>query len=146
LDVNYGDESGEQNPYVNKYATAESQKMQPGDEKTWAVMAHVLSLIGSFFFAGFIPALVIYLVTNSRGPYVRHHSAQELNFQLTIIIANLAIGALWLLSIFVWVLWAVLWIPTAAVWIVAIVIPIIGAVKAGNGEFYKLPLSINFIK
>jgi uncharacterized Tic20 family protein len=146
MDTQYGDESLDANPYQNRYKENEAKPMDVRDEKTWAVLVHVLSLIGSFFFVGFLPAFVIYLTTKSRGPFVRHHAAQELNFQLTMILSALALGALWVAGIVVWVLLAILWIPTAILWVVGVVIPIIGAVNAGNGEFYKLPLSIPFIR
>ena len=82
----YGDESLDSNPYQNRYKENEAKPMQVQDEKTWAVLVHVLSLIGSFFFVGLLPALIIYFATKSRGPFVRHHAAQELNFQLTMIL------------------------------------------------------------
>ena len=71
-----------------------SQPLNPADEKLWATLIHV----GGIFF-NFIPALIGYLVLKDRGPFIRAHSATALNFQLTMLIAQVVSGFLWLLFI-----------------------------------------------
>ncbi|NLQ21237.1 DUF4870 domain-containing protein, partial [Streptococcus pneumoniae] len=51
------------------------------EEKTLALLSHVLSLI-----AGFIAPLVVYLI-KKESPYVQAHAKESLNFQLTLLIA-----------------------------------------------------------
>jgi hypothetical protein len=107
--------------------------MNPSDEKLWAVLVNLGGLVASF-----LPALIGYLVLRDRGPFVRAHTATALNFQLTILIAGF-VGAI--LSV------VLIGIPILiAVGILAIVLPIIAAVKAGRGEWYRYPLTIPFVR
>lgn len=118
-----------QQPY-GQYAPA---PMSPADEKMWATLVH----LGGIFFS-FVPALIAYLVLRDRGPFVRAHTAQALNFQLTVLIAGIAGTILVFLIIGVFVL--------IAVGILDLVLSIIAAVKAGQGQWYRYPLTITFVR
>ncbi len=109
-----------------------SQPLSPSDEKLWATLVHV----GGIFF-NFLPALIGYLVLKDRGPFVRSHSSTALNFQLTMLIAEV-VG--WILSIIIIGLFIV-----AAAYILRLVFSIIAAIKANQGEWYTYPLSIKFV-
>jgi len=116
-----------QNPYQA------SAPLSPADEKLWATLIHV----GGIFFL-FLPSLIGYLVLKDRGPFIREHTRVALNFQITMAIAYvvgyitiiIVIGGLILL----------------AVGVVVIVFSIIAAIAANNGQLYKYPLTIEFIK
>ncbi len=109
-----------------------SQPLNPADEKLWATLIHV----GGIFF-NFIPALIGYLVLKDRGPFVRAHSATALNFQLTLLIAEV-VG--WLTS------WLIIGLfIVAAAYVLRIVFSIIAALKANKGEWYTYPLAIKFV-
>ncbi len=72
-----------------------------------------------------------------RGPFVRAHSATALNFQLTLLIAEV-VG--WLTS------WLIIGLfIVAAAYVLRIVFSIIAALKANKGEWYTYPLSIKFV-
>jgi uncharacterized Tic20 family protein len=105
--------------------------MNPADEKLWATLVHV----GGIFF-GVIPALIGFLVFKDRGPFVRAHSATALNFQLTLLIAEV-VG--WILSILL-----IGFLIVGAVYVVRIIFSIIAAVTANRGEWYTYPLAIRF--
>ncbi len=113
---------------TNPYASGRA--WTPEDEKTAAVLVHALSIPFEF-----LSPLIGYLAFKDRGPFVKHHTKEALNFSLTLLIAYvvLAISVIGLL-----VIWAV---P-----VYALVFRIISAVKASQGEFYKYPLTIRFIK
>ncbi len=86
------------------------------DEKTWALLAHVLNI----FFPLLAP-LVIYLVRKDSSQYVAFH----------------ALEALWL-----GVAGAVLSMVTCGVgWFVMAIFAIIAAVKVNSGEYYEVPLA-----
>lgn len=112
---------------------AAPQPLNPSDEKMWATLVHV----GGIFF-GFLPALIGYIVMKDRGPFVRAHTATALNFQLTLVIAEI-VG--WILTI-VLIGFGIL----AAVYVLRIVFSIIAALKANRGEWYTYPLSIAFVR
>lgn len=107
--------------------------LSPSDEKLWATLIHV----GGIFFS-FLPALIGYLALKDRGPFVRAHAATALNFQLTLLIAYFVGGILTVVVIGVPIL--------IAAGILAIVFPIIAAVKANGGQWYRYPLTITFLR
>lgn len=114
------------------YAAAPAQ-LSPADEKLWATLTHV----GGILFHWLAP-LIAYLVLKDRGPFVRWHTRQALNFQLTLLIAYLVGGVLCLVFIGIFVL--------LAVWVLNIVFGILAAMAANRGEYYRYPLSIELVK
>jgi len=121
----------ETTPPQNPYQSA--QPLSPSDEKLWATLIHVL---GIFF--SFIPALIGYIVFRDRGPLIKEHSTSALNFQLTMLI-GLVVGYITMFIIIGFII-----VP--AVYIVTIIFSIMAAIAANNGQLYKYPLSIQFVK
>lgn len=117
-------------PPTSPYAP---QPLSPSDEKLWATLIHVGGIL--FYF---LPSLIGYIVLRDRGPFIREHTATALNFQLTMLIASVVGGILTLLLIGFLIL--------IAVAIVIIVFSIIAAVAANNGQSYRYPLSITFVR
>jgi len=109
------------------------QPLSPSDEKTWSVLVH----IGGILFAWVAP-LIGYLVFKDRGPFVRHNTAAALNFQLTLVIAYL-VG-------FVTMLFGIGLIIVMATSVIAIIFSIMAAVAASNGQWYRYPLTIEFVR
>jgi uncharacterized Tic20 family protein len=104
--------------------------MSPESEKLWSVAIHLLAIPFEFF-----APLIGYFLLKDKGPFVSHHAKESLNFGITI-----ALAAVVLVISFVGLL--LLW----ALPIVWIVFRLIAAFKAGQGEFYKIPIAIKFIK
>ena len=93
-------------------------------------------------FLGFVAALVMYLVFRDRGPFVRHHSANALNVQ---IIAGIVM--LISLPLMLMIIGALIGISIRiAVFFWAVIVHIIGTVKANNGEWWTPPLTPQFVK
>jgi len=118
-------------PPVN-YAAAPAQ-LSPADEKLWATLTHV----GGILFHWLAP-LIAYLVLKDRGPFVRWHTRQALNFQLTMLIAYVVGIVLCFVFIGIFVL--------LAAWVLNIVFGILAAMAANRGEFYRYPLAIEFVR
>lgn len=106
--------------------------MNPGDEKTFSILTHIL---GIFF--NFVPALIAYIVFRDRGPFIRQHTATALNFQITILIAY-AVGTI---TTFILIGFLIL----IATGILTIVFSIIAAVAANRGEYYTYPVAFKFV-
>ncbi|MEP7034385.1 MAG: DUF4870 domain-containing protein [Dermatophilaceae bacterium] len=99
----------------------------PSDARMWSMFAH----LGGTFLSFFVP-LVIYLVFKDRDPFIRRHSAQALNFQITLFIVYVVSLPLIFLIVGIFTILA------AA--ICAVVFSIIAAVAANDGRDYTYPL------
>lgn len=122
-----------QPPYnAPPYGPPRAQPVSPTDERTWSTLGHVGGIV-----LGFLAPLVVYLVYKDRSVFLRRHSAEALNFQITMVIAYLAGVVLLFVIIGVFVL--------VAAWVLTIVYAIIAAVAASRGQEYRYPLTIRFV-
>jgi uncharacterized Tic20 family protein len=122
-------------PPANPYAAA--QPMNPQDEKLWATLIHLSPLVAGVIGLPFLGPLIGYLVLRDRGPFVRWHTAQALNFQLTLIIGYVVSALLTIVIIGFFLL--------LAVWVISVVFMIMAAIAANRGEYYRDPLTITFV-
>ena len=114
------------------------QPMPADQERLWAMLAHLLSFVAAYLFLGFVAPLVVLLVFGPRSAYVRAHAVESLNFNLT-----------WLLYGIVGVILAFLLIGIPiliALGIAYLILVVIASVRANNGEFFRYPLTIRFIR
>jgi uncharacterized Tic20 family protein len=102
------------------------------DPKMLAMLSHLLAI-----FFGFIPPLVIYLMNGEKDPFVRHHSAESLNFQITVVIGYIVSFVLMLVLIG-FVLFFVIWIA-------GLVFMIQASIAANRGEWYRYPINIRIV-
>ena len=101
-----------------------------GDERTMAILVHVLSI---FFW--FIPSLVVYLLKKDESKFIAYHAKEQLNFQITISIVYLLLVVTLIGLLFIW-------IPG----IVALILCIVAAIKASDMKLYRFPLTLRLIK
>lgn len=113
------------------------QPMSPQDQRTWGMVAHLAPFVGSFVGLPFLGSLVVYLIYKDRGDFVRRHSAESLNFQLTLLIGYV-IAAILLIVLVGFILLPLLWIAS-------VVLQIVAAVAAYNGQEYRYPMTIRFV-
>ena len=105
------------------------------NDKLWIVLCHLSVFIG----AGLLLPLIVYLVTKEDvDSPIPAHAKETLNFHISLFI-YMMIG---LVTIVI----AIGFVIVFVVAIGSIVLAIIGAVRASNGELYKYPLTIRFIK
>lgn len=119
---------------TNSILGAEEQPLvtPTSDEKTMAILSHILCLV-----AGFIAPLVIYLI-KKESPYVTAHAKESLNFQLTMLLAVIASVLLMIVLIGFLLLWLV--------GIANLVLIIIATIRASENKLYRYPFTIRFIK
>jgi uncharacterized protein len=115
-----------------------SQPTTP-DERTWALFAHLSGLIAAFFFLGFVGPLIVLLVQGSRSPFVRRHSVEALNFQLTLLLLSILAAIVVTLTLGLALL--VVAPIGLVVAVAALAFIIVAMVKANHGEDYRYPLS-----
>ena len=106
-------------------------------DRNYAVGMHlsslVITILGGAFLALLGP-LVLWLVRKNHSPFDDDHGREVLNFGLSFLLWHLVTA----ITVVGLILWPVLWI-------VAIVNNIRGAVAAGNGEYFRYPMTIRFL-
>src|SRR4028118_1587101 len=56
------------------------------EERNWAMAAHLGSFVAAYIALGLLAPLLVLLVKGNTSPYVRRHSVESLNFQITMLI------------------------------------------------------------
>jgi len=111
------------------------------DARMWAMFCHLAGLAGyviPVILSGIIAPLIIWQIKKEEHPFIDENGKEAVNFQISM-------GLYALISIplcFV----CVGFVTLAVVAILNLVCLIIAAVKANNGEHYRYPLSIRFVK
>ncbi len=116
------------------------QPMSPADEKVWGTLVHLSPLVASVVGLPFLGPLIIYLVLRDRGPFVRHHAAQALNFQIIVMIALVVSFILAIVTL------GLLFFVPIVIGIGALVFAIVAAVAANRGEWYRYPMTPDWVK
>ncbi|MET0725509.1 MAG: DUF4870 domain-containing protein [Leifsonia sp.] len=128
-----------QNPYGGQ------AQLSPADEKLWSTLVHLGGILWIISLP-LIPALVGYLVLKNRGPFVRAHTADALNFQISMVIYVIGSVILSAILIFLIIGLFLIWILPLVIGVLVIVFSIIAAVKANQGQLYRYPLTIKFVR
>lgn len=113
--------------------------LSESEDRQWASFAHLGGILG------FLPSLIIWLVFKERGSFTNQEAKEALNFQLTLLIAQVAlyfIGTILALILIGFLFYFLAW----AVWIAGIVFSIIGFVSAKDGKAYRYPFAIRMVK
>ena len=112
----------------------------PAEERTFAMLTHLAALSGfiGIPFGNILGPLIIWLIKKDTMPFVNEQGKESMNFQITVMIAVIVCIPL------MFVLIGLLLLPVVG--IAALVLTIIGAVKANNGENYVYPFAIRLIK
>jgi uncharacterized Tic20 family protein len=103
------------------------------DARTFAMLAHLLAI-----FTCFLGPLVIWLIKKDEHPFVDEQGKEALNFQITVLIAYLVSGLLTFVCIGFLLL--------TLVWVVDLIFCVMACTKVNNGEHYRYPITIRFIK
>lgn len=112
----------------------------------WNMLCHLSALAGFIIpFGNIIGPLIIWQIKKNEFPSVEIHGKASLNFQLSVIIALfVAIAAVFVLHFFCI---GFLLIPLVGlIPLAGILFAIIAGIKANNGEDYKYPWSLEFVK
>jgi len=103
------------------------------DERLWAMLIYVTS-----FFTTIIGPIIIWLIKREESAFIDHHGKEYFNFILSYFIYGIAASILMIILIG--------FILAPLVGIAAFVFTIVAAVKAYQGEMYRIPLIFRLIK
>ena len=105
--------------------------------RNWALGAHLSAFLGAWLALAFLGPLVVWLVKRDEHPFIAMHAKEALNFNISVLLYAF-VG-----FILVFVLIGIpILIGIGIAWLV---LTIVGAVKASNGEAYRYPLTIRFV-
>ena len=113
----------------------------------WNMLCHLSALSGILVPIGsIIGPLIVWQIKKNEFPSVDYHGKAALNFQITAFIAIFVSVFAALILIHVFCI-GLIFIPLASIiGLLDLIFTIIAGVKANNGEDYKYPYSIEFIK
>jgi uncharacterized Tic20 family protein len=128
--IGYAGPSGYPGPYVG-----------PGPDqnaKTFGMLAHLSAIIAGLVGLPFVGPLVVWLLKKNEHPFIDDQGKESLNFQITVAIALIVIAPTICLGIGLFLL--------PLVGIAALVLAIMGAIKANEGVAYRYPWTLRLIK
>lgn len=109
------------------------------NSRTWAMFLHFSVFLGYFVpVFGLIAPILIWQLKKGEMPALDAHGKMVVNFMISMIIYSI-ISFFLLFVLIGWVLYL-------ALFIIGIVFPIIGGIKANNGELWNYPLVIPIVK
>jgi len=111
----------------------------PSDDKTFAMVSHLAPLATGVVAVGhIILPLLILLLKGKESKFVEAHARESLNFQISVTIYWIV--TIVLMFVLIGFLLAIILV------ILQIVFMIKAMLRAGNGEEYRYPLCIRFVK
>ena len=121
---------------LERYGMSNAQpKLSKVEEQNFTSLGNILGIL-----IGFISPLIFWLMYKDRSKFLDANLKSALNFQLTMIVAWIAAGFLTLVS------FGILSFLYLAIGVLILIFCILAFVKTRNGEDYKYPMSIPFIK
>lgn len=109
------------------------------EEKTWAMLCHLLALSGLIIPIGAILGpLIMWLVKKDESEFVDYHGKEAINFQITMLI-GIVIG-------FITSVIFIGFIIIVACGLLSLIFTIIAAIKANEGDRYEYPFALRLIK
>lgn len=123
----------------DEYSSEAEVGVDDKETRTWAMILHLSMLSGLVVpLAGLVVPIVIYMLKKDSMPGLRPHGYVVFNWMISAIIYAIISMILMIVGIG--------FLLIAALALVSLIFPIIGGVKASEGEVWPYPLSIKFFK
>jgi uncharacterized Tic20 family protein len=131
-------------PLLDPLQPSPVQPLSAQDERTWAMLAHLSTVMNLFTgFLGIIIALIIYLIYKERSRYVAYQSLQSFLMQLIGFLGGgVIVGIIWAITgILSAVIVGICLIPLAIlislIPLAAVVYGIVGGIRCTSGEDFR---------
>ncbi len=110
------------------------------DARMWGMFCHLAAFAGIVVpvIGCIVGPLIVWQIKKEEFPFVDNQGKEAVNFQISILIYGIVAGLLCFACVGFFLL--------PAVYIFNLVFVLIAAVKANDGECYRYPLTIRFIK
>ena len=139
-------------PPVQEVSAKSSQTVQDSppsketntDARMWGMICHLAALAGIVVpvIGCIIGPLIIWQIKKEEFPFVDKQGKEAVNFQISMSLYLLVSAILWIPLSFI----CIGVVIPVAISIIDLIFLLIAAVKANDGEHYRYPLSIRFIK
>ncbi len=109
------------------------------DERLWGMLCHLSAFAFFVFpFGNILGPLIIWLIKKDEYPFVDDQGKESLNFQISVSIYAIAFTVMIIVLIGIPLL--------IGLFFFTFIVVVIAAVKSNDGEFYRYPLNIRFMK
>lgn len=111
----------------------------PSTANTWHMLCHLSALAGYIIpFGNLLGPFLVWQIKKNEIPSVEAHAKEALNFQLSLLLYCVIAGLL---------IFVLIGIPLLiAIGLFGLVMIIVATIKTNNGESYRYPLCIRFLK
>jgi len=120
------------------------------DQRQWAMFSHLSAILGGLLtsivggWGTFAGPLVIWLIKKDTMPFVDDQAKEALNFNITVAIIALVMTMVTFMTLGIGI------IVTGPILVIVgitwLVLTIIAAMKANNGEAYRYPFALRLVK
>jgi uncharacterized protein len=118
----------------------------PSSTQTWELLCHVAAFSGFLIpFGNIVGPLIVWLMKRDQSVGVDAHGREVLNFQISWTIYGILlaiVGGILAVILIGFLFFVVLGIGAIAM----LILMVMGSIKASNGELYRYPLTIRFLK
>jgi len=110
------------------------------NERTWGMLAHLSALVGLVLplIGMVVGPLAVWLARRDESPFVAAHALEALNFNITVLLT--AVVCVLLMLVFIGFLLG------SALFVAWLVLTLIAAIRASEGESYRYPFSLRLVK
>lgn len=116
-----------------------NQIIDDRDERMWGMLCHLSALAGFVIpFGNLIGPLVVYSMKKDEYAFVADQGKESLNFQISVLVYLIISGIAVLLVIGIFFL--------MVIGLFTLILTVVASVRANDGEFFRYPLCIRFIK
>ena len=116
-----------------------NQIIDDRDERMWGMLCHLSALAGFVVpFGNLIGPLVVYSMKKDEYAFVADQGKESLNFQISVLVYLIISGIAVLFVIGIFFL--------MVIGLFTLILTVVASVRANDGEFYRYPLCIRFIK
>ncbi|MEZ5975908.1 MAG: DUF4870 domain-containing protein [Planctomycetota bacterium] len=105
------------------------------EEQRWGAIAHLSALLPLPLFDLLGPVIVL-LTKGDQSDFVRRQAIEAINFHISVFLGYIVCAVLSLILIGIFMAWAL--------GIAAIVLAIVGGIKASEGRSYRYPFTVRF--
>lgn len=136
-------------PYATPPPSPSASGM-PAEHRQWAMFAHLSALIGGLLtspaggWGCFIGPLAIWLIKKETMPFVDDQAKEALNFNITVAIIALVMAVVTFMTLGLGILFTgPIMLVVGIAWLV---FTIIAAIRSNEGQAYRYPVAIRFIR